>query len=238
MNGFADIHTHILPGVDDGAANMQQACELVRMAWQNGTRTLFLTPHYRGVYKENTPAYLGEEFTRFCEEIKGQFPDMKLCLGSEIHFEDDTPEELLQGAVLTMNQSRYVLLEFGIFALRLQIVTAVSEALRCGFLPIIAHAERYQAFHTSKTLADDVLKMGALIQMNADSVMGQHGFGVKRLCHKMLKARKVHFIATDAHDSQARPPLLRECFLRICKKYGQEYAMELFYENAQMMTRN
>jgi protein-tyrosine phosphatase len=80
--------------------------------------------------------------------------------------------------------------------------------------------------------------MGALLQLNADSIMGQNGFGIKRFCHKLLKARQILFIASDAHDVKHRPPRLRECFLHVYKKYGKEYAAQLFYENAQAVIEN
>ena len=236
MNGFADIHTHILPGVDDGAPDMQEACALVRMAWQNGTRILFLTPHYRGKYKENSLGWLREVFSMLSQLVAEEFPDMKLYLGHEIHYENDAPEKLLQGQMLTMNGSRFVLLEFPMNALRSQIIMGVSEIIRCGFTPIIAHAERYNVFRADDKLANEVLAMGARIQMNADSIMGKYGFSVKRFCHKLLKAHKVHFVATDAHDRTERPPLLRKCFLRVSKKYGQDYAARIFCENAQSLT--
>ena len=233
MNGFADIHTHILPGVDDGAADIREACELVRMAWQNGTRTIFLTPHYRGKYKENSPGWLRENFSLLSQFVAEELPDMKLYLGHEIHFENDVTEKLLKEEILTMNGSDCVLLEFRTCALRSQIIMGISEITRCGFTPIIAHVERYDIFRTDPTLTDEVLNMGAHIQLNADSIMGAYGFSVKRFCHKLLKARKVHFVATDAHDRKKRPPLLQSCFLLICKKYGQDYAARIFYKNAQ-----
>jgi len=83
-----------------------------------------------------------------------------------------------------------------------------------------------------------VLDLGALIQLNADSVMGKHGFGVKRFCHRLLKTEQAHFIASDAHDAAHRPPLLRECYLKVNKKYGGEYAARVFYENAQAVIEN
>lgn len=238
MNGFTDIHTHVLPGVDDGAADMHEACELVRMAWQNGTRTMFLTPHYRGIYKKNTPAWLRESFSLFRQMVDEEVPGMQLYLGNELHFEADAPDKLLEGSVLTLNDSQYVLLEFRMSVLRSQIITGVSETIRCGFTPIIAHAERYDIFRKDPTLTDEVLEMGARIQLNCDSVMGAHGFFVKRFCHRLLKQQKAHFIASDAHNKEKRPPLLRGCFLRVCKKYGQEYARRVFYENAQAVIDN
>lgn len=238
MNGFVDMHTHILPGVDDGAKNLDEAMELVRMAFQNGTRTMFLTPHYRGKFKRNTPDFLRETFQSFCLQVEQEFPDMKLYLGNEVYFENEAPEKLLDGEILPMCDSRYALLEFRGASLRSQIVTGVYETVQHGFTPIIAHIERYDVFCKDPTLVDEVLELGALLQLNADSVLGGNGFWVKRFCHKVLKEQKVHFIASDAHDAAKRPPLLRECFLKVHKKYGGEYAHSLFYENAQAVIEN
>lgn len=238
MNGFTDIHTHILPGVDDGAQDMTQARRLLQMAWQNGTRTVILTPHYRGKYKKNTPQQLKEAYDWLCEVIKEELPDMHLYLGNEIYYEADAPEAMHDGRVLSLNDSQYVLLEFQTKSLRSQIINAVSETIRCGFIPIVAHVERYEISRTDPRLVEELLEIGALLQLNADSVMGTNGFGIKRFCHKLLQQEMVHFIASDSHGIKHRPPLLRECFLRVHKKYGQEYAAALFYDNAQAVIEN
>ena len=233
INGYTDIHTHILPGVDDGAADMEQAMELVRMAYQNGTRTVFVTPHYRGRYKQNDPSYLRKVFNGLQKNVARELPQMQLYLGSEIHYEIDAPDALLAGKILSLNDSQYCLLEFSPGTPRSQIIMGISEVIRRGFSPIIAHAERYEAFRKNRALPDEVLVMGALIQLNAESVMGRRGLGVSMFCARLLKEQKAHFIATDAHNITERPPLLRECWRKIYKKYGQDYAVRLFYENAQ-----
>lgn len=238
MRGFTDIHTHLLPGADDGAESMSQSLRLLRMAWANGTRTVILTPHYRGKYKKNTPAMLQENFLWLREMASQELPEMKLYLGQEIAYEADAPEAMHQGKVLAMNDSRYALLEFRTNSLRSQLITGVSETVRCGFIPIVAHVERYDICRTDQTLVEELLDMGALLQLNADSVLGSNGFAVKRFCHQLLKEQKAHFIASDAHDVKHRPPLLRQCFLRIHKKYGQPYAAALFYGNAQAVIEN
>lgn len=232
MNGFIDMHTHILPEVDDGAQSMGEALKLVRMAFENGTRALIVTPHFRGKYKENSPAWLQEVFSVFSQMVWQELPQMELFLGSEAYYEQATPALLSQKNVLSINGSRYCLLEFSPGTPRSQMETGVAETIRHGFTPILAHVERYSAFHDGSNLADEVLSQGALIQVNAGSILGKHGLQVKRLCHKLLKERKVHFIASDAHDAQNRPPVLRDCFHVIQKKYGGEYGAQLFYENA------
>ncbi len=232
MKGYTDIHTHILPGVDDGAKSASDALKIIQIAYQNGTRTIILTPHYRGKFK-HAPNKLEEEFCLFRKLVAQYFPDINLYLGSEVYYEHQTPELLESGQVLTINNSHYCLLEFQPITLRTQIVTGTSEILRYGFTPIVAHVERYNACREDRLLIDELLEMGALIQINADSVMGKHGHRIMHFCYKLLKEHKVHFIASDAHNVDDRPPLLRDCWWKIYKKYGFEYASQLFYDNAQ-----
>lgn len=238
MNGFTDIHTHLLPGADDGAKDLQDALALIKMAWENGTRTIILTPHFRGVYKKNTPEMLQQMFEAFQQTVAAEYPEMKLHLGCEIHYQSEVPEWLREEKILSMCGSEYALLEFSSKPLRSRVVSAVLNTLQLGYTPIIAHAERYEIFRKDESLLNEVLDLGALIQLNADSVLGKHGFGVKQFCRKLLKTERAHFIASDAHDTTHRPPLLRECYLRVNKKYGEEYAARVFYENAQAVIEN
>ncbi len=232
------MHTHILPAADDGAQNMADAMRMVRLAWKNGTRTIMLTPHYRGAYKTNTPQWHRENLDIFRRMVADEFPDMELYLGSEAHYEIDLPDRVMAGDVMTLNESRYILLEFSSISLKSRIIAGVSEMISCGLVPIIAHADRYEAFRATENLADEVLEMGALIQLNADSVMGKHGAQVHAFCHRLLQEEKAHFIASDAHDVEHRPPQLRDCFLSVHKKYGQEYAAQIFCTNARAVIEN
>jgi protein-tyrosine phosphatase len=236
--GLIDIHTHILPGMDDGAPDMVEARKLVHMAQTDGIRGIFLTPHYRGVYRKHTSLDLQNAFDAFCREMREAFPDMRFYLGCEIHYQSEVPELLCAGKLLPLADSQYILLEFQSNAFPSQMISAVHETVRSGFTPIIAHAERCATLRSDDALLSELLELGALIQLNADSVMGRLGFGIKHFCHKLLKARCVHFIASDAHNSLRRPPLLRECYWRVCKKYGEEYANELFFQNPQSVMDN
>ena len=232
-----DIHTHILPGVDDGASDLQKAVELCRLAWENGTRAIILTPHHRGTYKES-PAVLQASYTALKQSIQKELPRLSLHLGSEIYSHNNISQQITDGQVLPLCDSRYVLLEFSPTAFPVLIKTGIVESLSAGKVPIIAHTERYDAFRADRSLAEDVIKMGALIQLNADSVLGKQGLGTKRFCHKLLKAEMVHFIASDAHDLKRRPPVLLPCYNHIYKKYGEKYAKRLFWRNPRAILEN
>lgn len=231
MEGFVDIHTHILPGVDDGAGDLPQALDLLKQAQQQGTGAVILTPHYRGRYRDN----VGNKLTGIFEQLRlaaGEVcPGLELFLGCEVGYELDVSEKVAGGSVLTLNGSHYVLLEFQEKNFRSRILEGVLEMLNFGYIPIIAHAERYEAFRKYPDLAVEVTELGALIQLNADSVTGQCGFGIKRYCHKLLKAHLVHFIATDAHNTKTRRPELKYCYQKVRKRYGRAYADALFIHN-------
>ena len=231
VSGFVDIHTHILPGIDDGAKSMDEAMQMLRMAWEDGTRMLILTPHYRGRFKETTPEKLREAYAALCRTAQQELPKLRLFLGSEVFYEEDAPQALEAGRILTLADSDFVLLEFRSGAFRSQILSAVSEVIRYGYTPILAHIDRYNAFLSDDALIDEVLDMGAQVQLNANSVMGENGFKVKRFCHALLRREKVQFIASDAHDTKHRPPRLQACYLRVRDKYGSDYAQQVFCYN-------
>ena len=231
MEGFVDIHTHILPGVDDGARDVSQALSLMKCAAGQGTGALILTPHYRGRYRDNVRQKLTQVFKELRQAAAAECPGLELYLGCEIGYEIDVSEKVSNGMVLSLNDTQYVLLEFQDDSFRSRILDGVLEVVNFGYVPIIAHAERYEAFRKFPQLAEELTDLGALIQINADSVMGKSGFGIKRYCHRLLKAHRVHFVATDAHDQKLRQPELRSCYQKVRKKYGQAYADALFIRN-------
>lgn len=235
MEGFVDIHTHILPGVDDGAGDLSTAVDLLKRAVQQGTGAVVLTPHYRGRHRYNVEGKLSEVFAALCQAAKSQCPELELYLGCEIGYELDVSEKLAEGTVLSMNGTQYVLLEFREGTFRSRILDGVLEVLNFGYIPIIAHAERYEAFRKNPGLADEITGVGALLQINADSVMGKCGWGIKWYCHRLLRSHRVHFIATDAHDLKLRKPDLQACYRKVRKKYGREYAERLFIRNGRIM---
>jgi protein-tyrosine phosphatase len=234
-----DIHTHILPGVDDGAQDMEQAMALLRTAWENGTGAVVLTPHYRGRYRDNTPEQLRDGYELLRRQAAAELPGLELFLGNEAGMEIELAEKLAQGRVLSLNGGNYVLLEFRGSSTGAQIVRGVLDILNCGFTPIIAHAERYQAFRKDRQIADEVLGLGAMIQINASGVTGKAGFAQKWCCSRLLRRGQVQFVASDAHDLERRSPVLMDCYRQIERKYGAHRAARLFWENArEILTEN
>lgn len=221
-----DIHTHILFGMDDGSPSLDVSMELLDLAYADGTRRIVLTPH--GTGKLDT-AKAHEAFETLRREAGQRYPDLSLFSGCEIMYGSTTIDGLNNGRLPTLADSHYVLVEYGTRVFYGDLMDSVRLFTMNGYLPIIAHAERYECM--SFGLAYQLVDTGAYIQLNASAVLGSGGFKNKRLCAELLKHKLVHFIASDAHDPQRRLPVLSKAYSYVSRKYGEDYANLLFDEN-------
>ena len=230
MNAI-DIHTHILFGIDDGAKDIEMTKQMLRLAKQSGTSAVFLTPHSESGsfdFEKANAAMRGL--------LKDGEPEIKLYTGCEIMYTDSVIDSLKSGTIPTLAGSRYVLCEFLPMQPYSDLERAVNSLCKSGYLPIIAHAERYACIDvkTARRLYDS----GAYIQLNARSVAGKNGLKVKNLCKKLLSAGLVHFIASDAHSLNTRVPVLKDAYEYVFKKFGEAYASEIFYNNPMQIINN
>lgn len=230
MRGIIDMHCHILPGVDDGADNYIESLKLLRKEYEQGVRSLILTPHYRKEYFETDRAIIREHF----EELNARLPSvgiaMRLYLGCEFHRENDMLKMLSSDRAYTMAETRYVLTEFAGTDQEDIISKYVNALIAGGYRPIIAHIERYSGMRDLNKV-EHLIRAGAYIQVNASSILGKEGFKQKGFCKKLLKEGFVHFIGSDAHDLRRRPPCLGECADYLEKKTGKENVRKLMINN-------
>ena len=237
MKNFVDIHTHIMPEVDDGAKSFSESIELIELAYKNGTRQIVLTPHYRGSYK-NYSSNLKPKFEIFSKKVNELIPDVKLYLGLEIHYDSTVTEKLNDNQLSTINDTKYCLLELSNRFSKSKMLDAVYDVVSNGYIPIIAHIEHYDVFRDNLDLVTEVINIGGLIQVNADSIMGKNGILKKSYCKFLLKNNLVHFVASDCHDIKHRPPILNKCYNKVSSKYGLEYADKIFCDNQNLVLCN
>lgn len=206
---MTDIHTHILPRVDDGSPSVEVSLELLKRQVLDGVKSVVLTPHYsleRGFTVSGSD--LTAAFDAFKSMVKSAGINIKLYLGQEICYSPrlDIPELLKKGELLTVNGSKYVLIEFS-FGERPESVSDVIYSLKiAGYKVVVAHVERYKwiTLNTVKSMRAN----GALVQINADSLFGKNGFKSKLFAKKIIKADLVDFVASDEHSF--RPSLLKK----------------------------
>ena len=221
-----DIHTHLLPCVDDGSPDMQTSIELIKDEIKQGVTDIFVTPHYfkyRGYLspvEENIKI-----FERLKEEVKSNDLNVKLYLGNEIYYNKLTISDLQDGLIKTLGKSKFVLVEFSLSVEDEDIPEAVNNLTAKGYIPIIAHPERYP-YITDINNYVYLKRMGALIQLNASSIIGDYGRKVKKFVLRLIKNNLVDFVASDIHDF--RMSCLKKAYKVVETTFSKEKAEELF----------
>lgn len=209
MRDMTDIHSHVLPGVDDGASSMKETMRLLKAAGDQGITRVIATPHYSGRFRNDDPDRIRDLVHQVNAEARKRRIRVRVYPGQEILYSEEAAELLRQGKLLTLGDSRYVLLEFYPPESYLTISRAVLEMAQEGYFPVLAHAERYEALRTSEKMAS-IRKQGAYIQMNYRSVEGSLFDEKTRRCRKMLRNGLVDFMGTDMHNMRSRAPRTEE----------------------------
>lgn len=233
MTGITDVHAHVLPGVDDGAVNWDMCLEMIDTAVKNRTGRIIATPHYLPWQKsENRP----ESLRMLCVEAERRArqetgSDIKLDLGQEIYYHVDMIEKLNKGELLTLAGSRYVLVEFAIDIPHRALLQAVSHIRTSGYLPVVAHVERYQCLR-KKDHFDELRQTGARLQMNVSPIQGGAFDKTASWCKKQLLEECIHLIGSDMHNTTSRPPITTDKLEWVVKKMNQRYLKKLLWKNA------
>lgn len=231
MEGFIDVHSHILPGIDDGSKTMDQTMNMLRMAYEDGIRTIIATPHAHEGRMQITISDLEESVKRVQENCIKRYPDMKLYLGCEIYYSHESIRLLNEKLIPTIAGTRYILVEFSPLAEFRYIKNALQEFLLEGYYPIIAHVERYRHITKDFNNVQEIINMGAYIQVNAMSITGEYGKEYQSAAKKLLKYDCIHLLGTDSHSDGGRSPRVRRCVDYILKKYGERYVREMLINN-------
>lgn len=227
-----DIHSHILPGLDDGSDSMETSLEMLRTAYERGISFFAATPHYSMRYGEYEKEDVYENCRVLQEKARTKISD-QICIypGQEILFTQDALEMLDQGKLLTLAGSHYLLVEFYTGAEYSVFKRAVRELTMRSFRPVIAHVERYEALD-EESRVEELIDAGCLIQMNYGSINGKLFDRRARHCRKLLEAGLVHFLGTDMHNTGARSPRIEEACKWMEKHLDEEYLSDIQCRNA------
>lgn len=233
-----DIHTHVIPGVDDGPQSWGEAIEMCRMAWEDGTKVMVATPHaYNGLYGQEGQD-ISEEIVVLKHKLKACGIGLEILRGAEIHSRPDLPEILERMPTLTLNSSgNYFLLEFPHTFIPPNVEQLIFQLTLKGFIPIIAHPERNMQVQRDVSLIEALIEKGALCQVTAMSISGHFGQRASKCVEELLQSEFVHLVASDAHSVENRPPVLSEAYRVVEKKMGNKKAKELFELNPGKIVR-
>lgn len=232
---MVDIHAHVLPAIDDGAEDLNEAVQMLRVAVNNGTTDLVLTPHFladslrceQGIEIDE----IKKRFSAFCEEAKEYVPEINLYLGAEVFAVNNIEDYIDEKKLLTINDSKYILLEFD-FDDRPQRALEITQVLmEAGYRVVIAHPERYSFVQYNPRLIVPFLNEGALLQVNASSLLGRSGAVAQDVAFSFIENRMAVAVASDAHSAYYRSPDLSEAYSVVSSNFSLEYSDLLFTQN-------
>ena len=234
-----DIHSHVLPMIDDGAKSVEMALDMLVQAYEDGTDEIVFTPHFAIDYNYINPK----------EKIEGLFEDLKriieheripikVYLGTEYLMSSISSFREHVQEIRTMNDTSYLLIEFFFDVKEEDMLKLVDEVLNHNFIPIIAHAERFKAIQLSISLAKTLIEKGCVLQMNKGSVLGEFGPYAKETAFDLLERHYYSFVGSDTHHPIKRNAKMKEAYRLICHYFGLHYADDIFYYNAKDMLKN
>ena len=220
-----DLHCHILWEIDDGPADIDGSLAMVRVAAADGTRQLVATPHVGRTM--HPPELIADMVTQLNAAIEREGLELEILTGAD-NFHNLGAATL---ARYSINATRYVLLEFPHTHLPVDAGESVFEALHHGLVPIITHPERNPSIVQNPQLIFDLVERGALVQLTAESLTGGFGYAAKACSRYLLKKKVVHFLASDGHSADWRPPTLSAGLKAAEKIVGKEAARKLVFDN-------
>ncbi|MGN0520854.1 MAG: CpsB/CapC family capsule biosynthesis tyrosine phosphatase [Candidatus Fimenecus sp.] len=229
---FADIHIHALYGVDDGPVLPAQMEEMITAACESGTRLFCMTPHCSPLYFGDNRRKIDSAFLYLRYWVQQKYPDVQLYLGNELRFNDAAPQWLAEGVCKTLGGTKYVLVDFSASESEKSIIHGLDVLLNAGYLPILAHTERYKSLQNRFSQLNALRNDGVTFQVNAASVTGHYGLGDMFRSRKLLSKGFVDYISSDAHGLKKRSPDISVCYRYITKHGGQGYADRLCCYNA------
>ncbi|OGW85957.1 MAG: hypothetical protein A3C35_07255 [Omnitrophica bacterium RIFCSPHIGHO2_02_FULL_46_11] len=224
-----DLHTHVIPGVDDGARSWEEALAMCRMAWEDGTRILVATPHrFNGVYDHDTD-HIESQLLELRKRLQEEQIELEVLQGGELYSRPDLPTLLAEDPALSLNGTkRYFLLEFPHSILPPGAPQLIFQLALKNFIPIIVHPERNLYLQRKPELVEDFVRQGALCQITAMSVTGEFGVKPAECAEELLKRNCVHAVASDTHNIKGRPPVLSKAYQEVSRRFGADRARDLF----------
>jgi putative capsular polysaccharide biosynthesis protein len=226
-----DMHCHIIPAIDDGSKSVTETFNMAIAAANMGYKGIFATPHYIEDRHETSCKDIENSVEVLNKMLKEKNIDLKIYVGNEIYICNNLLELLQENKVFTLGKSKYVLFELPFNGEVLNLKQIISELGHIGYIPILAHPERYEFIFNDYKKVIPLIEEGALIQINLASIVGYYGSKSQKCVEKLLKNNLVHFIGTDSHDSTSIYSNFEKAMKEISKKVSTDKLNEILVEN-------
>ena len=238
-----DIHSHIIFDVDDGPKTLEDSRRLLEESYRQGVRTIISTSHRRKGMFETPEEKIAANFKQVQDLAKQVADDLTVLYGAEIYYTSDILKKLEEGTFPSLGGTKYVLIEFSMNTPYKDIHSALGNVIRLGMTPVVAHIERYHCLENDEDRVSELINMGCYMQVNSSNVLKPKLFGdrckfMKKRVQFFLERDLVHFVASDMHNLDDRPPYMQKAYQIVAKKYGAERAEELFKTNQEILLSN
>lgn len=233
-----DLHSHILPNIDDGSENMAMSLEMARLYVENGISKVIATPHH---IEGSTFTSLEKReglVSKLNKSLVQEGIDLEIFIGNEIYISMNMIQDIENKAASTLNHTRYVLVELPMYDIPMYTEDMIYELQLKGYIPIIAHPERNSKIIENPNIVYGYIQKGALAQLNLPSLAGAYGEEVKRAGEILLRHNLIHFLGTDAHSNRRRSPKLGGALEILKKIVSKEEFEALSYGNGKKLLRD
>lgn len=218
---MVDLHCHILPGIDDGAKTVDISVALLDLEKTQGVNSVVLTPHFK-IDKMSYEDFLtarGNSFVQLKDAVGYNGSDFNIKLGAEVFFSVSLLSLDLEP--LCYQDTDYILIELPVTAKPYGLLQVLNDIINRGYIPIIAHVERYPYFAEDPTLLYELVMMGCLTHINAETIIKKNN--LHKIVMKYFKWQLIHFICSDCHSVKNRPPNLKEAYKILEDSVGKQY---------------
>ncbi|MBI5234557.1 MAG: tyrosine protein phosphatase [Deltaproteobacteria bacterium] len=233
-----DLHSHILPGIDDGPRTLDESIEMCMAAHSDGIKTMLATPHFNPPLYKTSQATVSELTGTLNQALKKQGIGLQVLQGAEVVISPDIIKWVKTEGHLTINKGRYIIIEFPPDVVPPNWQGFLSNIQKNGLIPIIAHPERNPWFSANPDALCEPVRNGAMVQITAMSVTGGFGKEVRTFSKYLLKNNLAHIIASDAHSADLRPACLSEAVRRASQLIGEQKALSLVIDTPSAIIGN
>lgn len=225
-----DLHSHILPSMDDGATNLAESISMARLAVMDGIQVMACTPHIVPGLYNNDREKITNAVRLLRVELKKENIPLALITGADIHIAPDMVTKISEKLVPTLNNSRYFLLEPPHHIVPPRLEDLIARLIAAEFLPILTHPERLTWIHSHYEVVSRINALGCLMQVTAGSLTGNFGKSARFIAERMLDEGRVDILATDSHNTKSRPPVLSKARQLVEDRLGAEEARRMIFD--------
>lgn len=229
-----DFHSHILPQIDDGSSGMEETINMLKEAKEVGFTKIISTSHYLEDYYDSDE----EERKKLIEMVRQNVDDIELYLANEIYISNNMIDLIKEKKASTINGTKYILFELPMNAKTISAKETIYRLIESGYVPIIAHPERYSYVQDRPEYVEELIEMGALFQSNYGSIIGLYGSKAKKTLKILLKRDLIHFFGSDVHKEKHIYTYMPKILKKLRKIISEEKLEELSELNAQKVLNN